>query len=74
MSILGIITYIIENLFLKNRIWICTNLILKSTLFLCFFNNVYSVLGYVERVLGSLFITLFLILYQKLKSKRRKHS
>ncbi|MBR8734870.1 hypothetical protein IX329_002485 [Fusobacterium necrophorum] len=74
VSILGIITYIIENLFLKNRIWICTNLILKSTLFLCFFNNVYSVLGYVERVLGSLFITLFLILYQKLKSKRRKHS
>ncbi|MCY7007861.1 O-antigen ligase [Fusobacterium simiae] len=64
VTILAIYSYIVENLLLRNEIWIFTSLILKATLFLCFFSNVFSVLGYVERILGTMLITIFIIIYQ----------
>lgn len=67
MTFLGIISYILENLTLKNKIWVYSNLILKSSLILCFFNNVFTVLGYVERVLGTIIITIVIIMFKKIK-------
>ena len=68
--ILAFYSYIVENLLLRNEVWIFTSLILKASLFLCFFNNVFSLLGYVERILGTMFITIFIILYQKYNYKK----
>ncbi|AYZ73082.1 hypothetical protein EGX98_02860 [Fusobacterium necrophorum] len=65
--ILAIYSYIVENLLLRNEMWIFLNLILKSSLFLCFFANVFSLLGYIERILGTMIITIFIILFQKYK-------
>ena len=67
MTFLGIISYVLENLTSKNKIWVYSNLILKSSLILCFFNNVFTVLGYVERVLGTIIITIVIIMFKKIK-------
>ena len=60
MIVLGIISYFLDNLTNKNKLWMYSNLILKSSLVLCFFNNVFSVFGYIERIVGSILFIIFL--------------
>lgn len=70
ITILGLISYFIENLLLKDERWIFSNLVLKTSLILCFFSNVFVLLGFVERIIGSLGVTIFFIIYQNLKNKK----
>lgn len=73
MYILGIIAYFLENLILINKNWIYTNLIFKSALILCFFSNVFSVLGYIERIIGCLILTFIFIFFNKIKKNYFKN-
>lgn len=68
--ILSIICYWVEFISVRNRNWIYLQYLLKSCLILCFFNNVFSVLGYIERLIGVFLICFILnILPKKNKEK-----
>lgn len=67
VGFIGMIGYVLDNLASKNKIWIYSDLIFKSSLILCFFNNVFTVLGYIERIIGTIVITIAIIIVQKIK-------
>lgn len=69
VGFIGMISYILDNLASKNKIWIYSDLIFKSSLILCFFNNVFTVLGYIERIIGTIVITIVIIIIQKIKKE-----
>ena len=74
MIVLGIISYFLDNLTDKNKLWIYSNLILKSSLVLCFFNNVFSVFGYIERIIGSILFIIFLKIIKGVENERNDTS
>ena len=66
--IIGFFSYFIQELYKKNENWFCLYYYMKGILVLCFFNNVFSLLTYNEKLFGSFIISLILIKIKKNRS------
>lgn len=66
--VIGFLSYFVQELYKENENWICLYYYMKGILILCFFNNVFSLLTYNEKLFGSFIISLVLIKVKKNRS------